>query len=154
MQTSKKLDKTGRTMTDLSSQPDRVDTNMGSKRILIVDDEEPIAWLLEEGLSEMFSCEVMIATRGDQALQLYHTTFFDLVITDYKMPGMNGLTLAQHIRQARPQARIIMLTAYGSDGLTRQAGEVGIQYVLIKPIKLSELRGLVGQLLDRQEDRT
>jgi two-component system response regulator (stage 0 sporulation protein F) len=126
----------------------RAEQGIEAKRILIVDDEAPITWLLQEGFEEM-DCEVIAATSPGEALQLCTASSFDLVITDYKMPEMDGLALAGHVRQLQPHVRIVMLTAYGSDWLYEQAAGVGIDHVLDKPVKLSKLRSLVTELLDR-----
>lgn len=123
------------------------------KRILVVDDEPAIIYMLQEGLAETTNCEIMVAADGHQALQLLETGCVDLVITDYMMPGMDGLTLIGHIQRLCPQTVMILLTAYSSDRLCRQAADLAIQYVLNKPIKLSELRSLVLTLLDQSGQR-
>lgn len=119
------------------------------KRILVVDDESAITWLLQEGLEEMANCEIIAATSPGEALQLGAASSFDLVITDYKMHEMDGLALARHMRQMQPQVTMVMLTAYGSEWLYEQATEASIHRVLDKPVRLSELRSLVAELLDR-----
>ena len=115
-------------------------------RILIVDDETTIAWLLKEGLAE-FADEVISADSGEQALQLFATTPFDVLITDYKMPHMDGLALAGRVKQLQPRVRMVLLTAYGSEWLNQCASEVGIRHVLNKPVRLAEIRSLVSMLL-------
>lgn len=117
-------------------------------RILIVDDESTITWLLKEGLAELAD-EVISADSGEQALQLFASTPFDVLITDYKMPEMDGLMLAGHVRQLQPRVRMVLLTAYGSEWLNQCADEVGIGYVLNKPVRLVEIRSLVSKLLQR-----
>ena len=144
-------DKTLRQMADQAGQPlpamstgkDRALT-----RILIVDDEATITWLLKEGLTEMAD-EVVSAASGNESLQLLAATSFDILITDYKMPDMDGLILAEHVKRLQPQVRVVMLTAYGSEWLSRRAAEVGIEYVLNKPVRLVEIRRLVSDLLQQ-----
>lgn len=117
-------------------------------RILIVDDEATITWLLEEGLAELAD-DVISVDSGEQALHLFAATPFDVLVTDYKMPQMDGLTLAGHVKQLQPRVRVVLLTAYGSEWLRQYAGEVGIGHVLNKPVKLAEIRRLVSTLLQR-----
>lgn len=117
-------------------------------RILIVDDEPAITWLLEEGLAEMVD-EIASAASSKEALQLLAVSPFDLLITDYKMPDMDGLVLAGHVKRLMPQTCIVMLTAYGSEWLSQRAAEGGIRHVLNKPVHLAELRRLVAELLKR-----
>ncbi len=136
-------DQTGQALPAVSTGKDRA-----LSRILIVDDETTITWLLKEGLAEMAD-EVASATNGQEALQLFTATSFDVLITDYKMSDMDGLILAGHVKRLQPQARIVMLTAYGSDWLSQRAAEVGIEYVLNKPVRLAEIRRLVSELLQQ-----
>lgn len=133
----------------LSPAPETVQPAKGMtpRRILVVDDEESVAATLRHGLERLPNCQVAVATSGEQALQLFAQQPFDLLITDYKMPGMDGLTLARHVRQSYPATEILMLTAYSSDDLHAQAESTSIRRVLDKPAKLSELRSAVAEVL-------
>ncbi len=112
----------------------------GVRRILVVDDEENVALTLQSGLERLPNCEVTIATSGEQALQLFAQRPFDLMVTDYKMPGTDGMTLASRVRQAYPPTSIVMITAYMNDDLLEQAARASIHSVLDKPVKLAEVR--------------
>lgn len=127
---------------------DQAGQSISRTRILIVDDETTITWLLKEGLAELAD-DVISAGSGEQALQLFAATPFDVLITDYKMPEMDGLTLAGHVKKLQPSVRMVLLTAYGSEWLSQCAGEVGIGHVLNKPVRLAEIRRLVTTLLQR-----
>ena len=65
---------------------------------------------------------------------------FDLLITDYKIPDMDGMTLAKRVRQLYPRTSIIMVTAYNDDALRERAARASIQQVLDKPVGLVEIR--------------
>jgi two-component system sensor histidine kinase/response regulator len=121
------------------------------RRILIVDDEEYVAAMLREGLEKLPNCEIATATCGELALQLFEEKPFDLLITDYKMPGVDGITLAGRIQQLYPHTAIIMLTAYSSDALHVQAADVSIQRVLDKPVKLAEIRRVASEALTNKK---
>jgi CheY-like chemotaxis protein len=110
------------------------------RRILVVDDEENVALTLQSGLERLPNCEVAIATSGEEALQLFAQRPFDLMVTDYKMPGTDGMTLAARIRQAYPPTSIVMITAYMNDDLLEQAARASIHSILDKPVKLAEVR--------------
>lgn len=110
------------------------------RRILIVEDEACVAFTLREGLRKLPHCEVVVTLSGEQALQLFEENPFDLLITDYKMPGLNGVALASHIQQRYPGTGIIMITAYGHDLIQDPAAARAIQRVLHKPIRLTEIR--------------
>ena len=116
--------------------------------LLVVDDEAPITWMLKEDLEDAFSCVVLTATDSQAALQHLEThPTIALMITDYKMPGMDGLALAELVRQQFPQTAMVMLTAYVTPELTRQAEAASIRYVLNKPVKLPEIRRVVSEIL-------
>jgi len=117
------------------------------RRILVVDDEESVALTLEAGLERVPNSEVAIATSGDQALQLFEEKPFDLLITDYKMPGTDGMTLATRVRQLYPKTIIILVTAYSSEELRQQAARVSIQRILDKPVKLADVRAVAIEAL-------
>jgi CheY-like chemotaxis protein len=113
------------------------------KRILIVDDEEDCAALLRLHLAKLPNCQASVAASGEQALQLLEQQSFDLLITDYKMPGMDGLVLAARVRQICPHMGIMMITAHHDKELYRQAARVSIQRVLPKLAEPAEIRAAV-----------
>ncbi len=119
--------------------------------ILVVDDEEKVASGLRDGLEVLLNCEVAIATGGEQALQFCAQRPFNLLITDYQMPDMNGLALAMRIQQLHPKTRIIMLTAHNSDALRKHAACAAIQHILDKPARLGEIRSAVLKALSQSE---
>ena len=115
--------------------------------ILIVDDEEQVALTLQEGLQTLPNCEILTATNGEQALQLFKQRSFDLLITDYEMPGIDGITLAIQVRRLYPHTATIVITGYG-DSLSQEPLKNGsIQHILDKPVKLAEIRSVVLEML-------
>ena len=118
-------------------------------RILVVDDEVNLALMLKDGLNKLPNCEVAMATSGEQALQLFAEQPFDLLITDYKMPGLDGLTLATRIRRLYPLTAIVMMTAYGNDDLRARATRVNIRHFLDKPVQLTDIRLAVLEALSQ-----
>lgn len=123
----------------------------GPRRILIVDDEECVAFTLREGLRKLPQCEIVVSLSGLQALKLFEEQPFDLLITDYKMPDLNGVALASHINQIYPGTGIIMITAYGHDLVQDPVAARAIQKVLHKPIRLKEIRDVALETLALHE---
>jgi CheY-like chemotaxis protein len=80
------------------------------KHILIVDDEEAVGYVFERYLA-IKGYRVSVAYSGEQALQAWRADRPDLVITDYKMPGMNGDELLRRLRALDPALRAIMISA-------------------------------------------
>lgn len=119
-------------------------------RILVVDDEERVAQILQAGLEKVPGFEVHVATNGKQALRLLETRVFDLLITDYRMPGMDGLQLAEEARLLAPDISIILITAYNNNELQRQVAQSAIERILNKPVQLAEMRQIAAEILRRQ----
>jgi CheY-like chemotaxis protein len=113
------------------------------KRILLVDDQQGVRLAIRL-LLQVDDHEVCEAASGDEAFDLFSGGAFDLVITDYEMPGMHGNELAQNIKRATPTQPVIMITAF--------IEEVGTQHnpvdaVLGKPFSLSQLRQTIAEVL-------
>jgi DNA-binding NtrC family response regulator len=117
--------------------------------ILIVDDEkntrEGLKWSLEDA---DYACEV--AASGEEALKRLDERDFDLVITDLKMPGIDGMELLRRIKRDDPAVEVVMLTAHGTIETAVQAMEQGAAHYQTKPVDLKELRVKVDQALDRR----
>jgi CheY-like chemotaxis protein len=111
-----------------------------------------VALTLQDSLEKLPNCEVAVATSGEEALSLFEQRPFDLLITDYKMPGVDGMTLATRVRQLYPQTAVVMVTAYSSDELREQAAHASIQRILGKPVKLAEVRSAAMEVLDQSAD--
>lgn len=117
------------------------------RRVLIVDDEENIAMILQAALEKIPDCEVSIATNAQLAVRLFEERPFDLLITDFMMPDVDGITLASRIRQLYPQTAIVMVTAYGDNALRERAANAAIRHVLDKPVQLGDIRDVALSLL-------
>jgi CheY-like chemotaxis protein len=88
--------------------------------ILLVDDNRD-GLLVRRCLLEEIGCCVQTALNGEEGLKLFQAAAFDLVVTDYRMPRMNGAELIQRIRLLDPNARIILLSGFVEPlGLTEQ----------------------------------
>ena len=129
------------------AQPPATKRDGRPRRILVVDDEEHVALTLQRGLRKLPDCEIVTATGARQALQLFAQEPFDLVITDYKMPDMDGLTLAASVKASYPQTIVILITGHGTRAVSEQATRVAIRCVLDKPVMLTEIRDVASQAL-------
>ncbi len=116
------------------------------KRILVVDDEPLVASAVQMVLS-FGGYAAQVVTRSRDALPKLEAGGFDLVITDFNMPEMNGDELALHIKARWPDLPIIMLTAYAES--LRASGKPlpGVDALLSKPFDVAELRLTVARAL-------
>ena len=118
--------------------------------VLVVDDEEGIRWFLEEAL-ETDGHEIAQAEHGEAALALMRSRSFDLVITDLKMPKMDGMSLLSEVRRLYPETAVLVLTAHGSVDNAVEAMKRGAFDYLQKPISSPEaLRLHVCRALEHQ----
>ncbi len=113
---------------------------------MVVDDERLVRWSISNSLKRD-SHDVFCAQDGEEAVEKTRKTDFDLVITDYKMPGMNGAELLQYLKQQNPKTKVMIVTAYSAE-LSRQAAmEMGAWEYIEKPFALDEIRHLVQAAL-------
>jgi DNA-binding response OmpR family regulator len=120
------------------------------KRILVVDDEEDILGLLSE-LLQRWGFEADTVTNGREALERFRGRDFDLVLTDLKMPDMDGLELLRRIREENPRVPVLMLTGFPTVDSAVQAIQEGAYDYLIKPINPEELRFRIQKALAQSE---
>jgi CheY-like chemotaxis protein len=117
--------------------------------ILIVDDEKLVRWSVSNGLRKD-KHEVVCAQDGKQAVAKAKETAFDLVITDFKMPGMNGAELLTHLKRLNPAPKVMILTAYSAELSRQSAMDLGACEYIEKPFLVDEIRRIVQTLLSEQ----
>ncbi len=117
-----------------------------TNRILLVDDEETLRFVLRETLiSEGYSVDV--ANDGFQALERVKLKPYDLLITDIKMHGMDGLQLIREIKRNGSHLKIIIITAYGSLEMVKEAARLGVIEFVSKPFKIQEIKDVITRNL-------
>jgi len=117
---------------------------MDKGRVLIVDDEPTLL----SGLSELFGQEydVFTSASAEGALPLLERERIEVVLSDYKMPGMDGLSFLIEVKRRRPQVVRILMTAYADMQLVIRAMNEGeVHRFIAKPFKTSELRTLLRE---------
>jgi putative nucleotidyltransferase with HDIG domain len=122
-----------------------------SHSILIVDDEAPIRALLGEFL-EQSGYGVRLAANGAEALDLLAEGDFDLVMSDVRMPGMNGLELLTEIVARHPSTGVLMLTACEDLTLAVNAMRIGALDYILKPFRLAEIAASIESALKRKRN--
>jgi two-component system, response regulator, stage 0 sporulation protein F len=116
------------------------------KKILIVDDQPGIRVLLQEVLKKE-GYDIHTAGSGLEAVELLTQQSFDALLTDMKLPGMNGVEILQHIQPNATQMVIMMMTAYGEMELIEQAKSLGATHFFTKPFNIIEVRETINKLL-------
>jgi len=119
-------------------------------RILVVDDEQNLNWSLVTSLRKD-GYHADGAPTGEDALRLLSQSSYDCVISDVKMPGMDGFELLQWLRQHQPRTRVIMMTAFGSPSAREEALRGGVIAYLEKPFDLRDIRDELLRLTRERE---
>jgi CheY-like chemotaxis protein len=109
-------------------------------RILVVDDEPGLLMTLAANL-ELEGFEVVAAESGARALDLFEQGAFDLVLSDIRMPGMNGVDLFRTLRSKQHGVPVVLMTAFALEGLVQEAIREGAFTVLPKPFDLDHVVG-------------
>src|SRR5213594_3191402 len=122
---------------------------MEPAKILVVDDESAILRLLREALTQ-WGYQVTSASSAAEALQALRGDMFDAVITDIRMPDMNGLELLKEIKRHDESVEVVVMTGYPTIASAVEALKVGAFDYLSKPPLLDELRHLMARMTERR----
>jgi CheY-like chemotaxis protein len=137
-----------KTKIEIKSSKD-VPRGKGNERILMVDDEVE---LVESGIRVLrwMGYQVKGATNPIEALEMIRAQphQFDLIISDFSMPQMNGIQLAEEIKRINPGIHIILLSGYSSDVPKKQIKSTVINDFITKPISKNELARVIRKVLD------
>jgi two-component system response regulator YesN len=118
-------------------------------KVLIVDDEKYVRMGIKSDTDwALIGCEVVgEASNGLEALEVAENTRPDLVVSDIRMPKMDGIELAEKLIEKYPNVKVIFLTAYNEFEYARQAVRIGVSDYLLKPFSDGELEGSIQRLL-------
>jgi DNA-binding NtrC family response regulator len=121
--------------------------NPTSDKILVVDDEVNMLALFRKVLSKE-GYQVEAAPSGEEAVKLMEKEWFDLIISDLRMPGLDGLQLLKKVKEVNPAIPFIVLTAYGTIDSAVAAMRDGAYDYLTKPVNNEEIRLTVRKALE------
>lgn len=123
---------------------------MQGTRILIVDDEKYIRDMLK-AFFEYQGFEVFEAADGMEASEKVREEAFDLVLTDLRMPGLDGLKVLKLVKSVSAETAVLILTGYPSPQSESAAMKLGCDGFLSKPFRLENLKSAVHQSLARRK---
>jgi DNA-binding NtrC family response regulator len=116
------------------------------KKILVADDDEAILSILNNALS-ILGYDTVLARSGDEALEKFKKGKFDILISDFMMPGLTGKELISAVKEIKPDFPAIMITGYPLAFPPGIAKLEGIDAYLVKPFRINQLQDLISRLL-------
>jgi len=119
---------------------------MAKGSILIVDDEPIVREALRDWLIDA-EYNVTTANTGEEALEIVAQQDFDLVILDVRLPGKTGIRVLEEMKDAKPDTKAIVITAYASPELRTEALRLGALHYLAKPIAPDQLEQRIQEAL-------
>ena len=132
-----------------------VSSNTGQaipKRILLTEDNKTIQEMVSRFL-KYIGFEVAVASDGFEALATFQENYFDLVLTDFQMPVMDGFGLAAHIKERSPDTPVIMMTGSDMEIVRQKMDKGAVESIIFKPFKLQDLQRTVsGALASRERE--
>ena len=115
-------------------------------RVLVVDDEEPVLHLMVKTLT-LADYEVETASDGPTALRMLDDEQYDLLITDLKMPGMDGLSVIREARRKAAGIPIVILTGHSTEASAIEAINLGVSGYLLKPFRVPRILSVTAKAL-------
>jgi two-component system response regulator HydG len=119
-------------------------------RVLMVDDEEEFLQAVEPGLARR-GFEVVTAGSGGRALELLVSRFFDVVVLDVKMPGIDGVDTFREIKRVSPALPVILLTGHGNIQQAFETSREGVTDYLTKPCEVERLAQVLRGAVERSQ---
>lgn len=116
------------------------------KKILVVDDDPVVGKSFDRVLSGK-GYAVITASNGEEALSKLASESYDLVFTDIKMPGMNGLEVAERVKASQPWLPVVIITGYGTEDNEARAEAAGVSGFLQKPLSPETIEGTTERAL-------
>jgi CheY-like chemotaxis protein len=125
---------------------------MGTLKILLVDDDRNLVTTLSHGLHKAMGEAISVAVcfSGSEALSMLATQTFDMVVSDFNMPGPSGLEFLHRIRQDHREIILVLITAYGTDELEEGVRQLGVGYIT-KPFEPAFLAQLIKDLIQGKD---
>lgn len=122
-------------------------SRLRARNMLLIDDDE---WI-RDSLSIYFdseNCRIATCVSAEEGLQALDSHRFDIIIADFRLPGMDGIAFFEKSRLSHPDVVKILITAYATDTVSRRAKEAGVQMIIPKPFTTKDLLECLGLLTE------
>jgi len=123
-------------------------SDMNDYSVLVVDDEEHTRLGYAEVL-RIDGYDVDVAENGAEGLKRAERKEYQVIVTDLRMPEMDGMTFIEKLRNFDPEARVIVITAFGTFKTYKKTKEMGVVSFLNKPVRARDLKEAVAEILKK-----
>jgi YesN/AraC family two-component response regulator len=116
-------------------------------KILLVDDDE---WI-RDSLSLFFEaegCDLLTFETAEEGMEAVKKQAYDIVISDYKLPGMDGLEFLRRVRENQPNAFEVLITAYANCEIVKEANEIGVKDIISKPFTSLDVETSLARIIE------
>ncbi len=123
-----------------------------SMAILLIDDDE---WI-RDSLCLFFEsegCHITALETAEEGMEAIKQHDYDILVTDYRLPGMDGLAFLRHVRGTQPHIMTILITAYKSEDIVSEAVKLGVQDFIDKPFTTQTIEASLSRLIKKRENQ-
>ena len=120
--------------------------------IMLIDDDE---WI-RDSLCIFFEsegCHITALETAEEGMEAIKKHDYDILVTDYRLPGMDGLEFLRHVRGTQPHIMTILITAYKSEDIVSEAIKLGVQDFIDKPFTAQTIEESLSRLLKKRENQ-
>ena len=119
-------------------------------RLLLIDDDE---WVRDSMhlFYECEGCQILTLETAEEGLNVLNKQDFDIIITDYRLPGLDGLEFLRQVQKRHPVAMKILITAYGSEKLFAEARKLGVHEYIPKPFTSEAIEASLNRLIENRD---
>jgi DNA-binding NtrC family response regulator len=124
-------------------------TKLRSMHLLLIDDDE---WV-RDSLRMFFEgegCDIVALETAEEGLDITSICHFDIIITDYRLPGIDGLEFIKHLPANQADALKVLITAYGSEDLLSKARQLGFHELISKPFTTQIIEASLERLINQR----
>jgi CheY-like chemotaxis protein len=109
------------------------------KKVVLFVDDEKMVLTVGSLMLEKLGCNVLTASRGQEAIDIFEKNEVDFVVLDMQMPGMSGYEIYHHLKKIQPQVKILLASGYTGDRSEKRIESIGFDGYLQKPFTLKQL---------------
>ncbi|MGD8294301.1 MAG: response regulator [Desulfobacterales bacterium] len=116
-------------------------------KILLVDDDE---WI-RDSLSLFFEaegCKLLTFETAEEGMDAVEKQTYDIVISDYKLPGMDGLEFLRRVKEKQPKTSELLITAYANGEIEKEAKEIGVKDIIPKPFSSEDFETSLSRIIE------